>query len=310
MTSTIPVGTFASSNAEGHAVMKTVIASAVSLAAVATVALAAPASAQEVEVRNAVARVVVIVEDRSDVGVEIEPGTANLPAPKVIRRGNQVRIDGDLGRNAIRNCRGGSGDGRQPGQGASVELRRGGRIELSQAPLIVLRTPRDVDVSVDSGAVHGSVGRGATSISVGNGGCGNWTVANTTGSLELSLAGSGNFRAGSSRSLEANIAGSGNITAGATRDLEANIIGSGNIEIARVDGDLEANIMGSGNIDVRAGEVAEVEANIMGSGDINFRGRARNAEANVMGAGDIRLASVTGNLSRATPGSGRVIVGP
>lgn len=289
--------------------MKTVIASAVSLAALATAALAAPASAQEVELRNAVARVVVIVEDRTDVGVEIERGSANLPPPRVIRRGNQVRIDGDLGRNAIRNCRGAGGDRRQPGEGASVELRQFGRVQLSEAPLIVLRTPRDVEVSVESGAVHGSVGRGATSIAVGNGGCGNWTVANTTGRLELSLAGSGDFRAGTSRSLEVNIAGSGNIAAGATRDLEANILGSGNIDVARVDGDLEANILGSGNIEVRGGDATNVEANIMGSGDIAFRGRARDADATVAGSGDIRLASVTGNLSRATPGSGRVIIG-
>ncbi len=309
MTSAILVGTFASSNAEGHAVMKTVIASAVSLAALATVALAAPASAQEVEVRNAVARVVVIVEDRTDVGVEIEPGTANLPVPKVIRRGDQVRIDGDLGRNAIRNCRGGSGNGRQPGQGASVEVRQYGRVDLNAAPLIVIRTPRDVELDV-SGAVFGAIGRGARSVEFGNGGCGSWTVANVAGDLDLSLGGSGSIQAGQSRDLDISLGGSGSIAAGPTGELDASLGGSGSITVARTDGPVDIAVGGSGNVTVRGGRATDLDVAIGGSGDVDFRGTAGAVSAAIAGSGDIRVANATGPVSRATPGSGRVIVGP
>ncbi len=304
--------------------MKIVVATAAA-AALAALAVAAPAAAKpgpgpSVEIRDAVARVVVIVEDRADVGVEIEHGAADLPRPQVRRREDgDVLIDGGLGGgriagirvggDGVRNCRSGPEGARQPGEGASVEVRRIGRVGVSNAPLVVVRTPRGVDVKVHNGAVYGAVGRGAASVEVGNGGCGDWTVANVDGPLTLSLMGSGDFRAGSSAALEINIAGSGNVLAGATGQLEGNIMGSGNIDVARVDGAAEANIMGSGDILVRGGEASRFEANVMGSGDIEFRGTAASAEGNVMGSGDIRFAAVTGPVERSTPGSGNVIVG-
>jgi hypothetical protein len=144
-----------------------VVATAASIAVLGFAAIAAPASAAdgpEVHVRYAAARMVVIVEDRADVAVEIEGGTAGLPRPTVTRVGNEVRIDGELGRNPVRNCRSGPATARQPGEGASVEVRGHGRIDLSAAPLIVVRTPRNVDVSTEDSAVFGSVGRGANRV--------------------------------------------------------------------------------------------------------------------------------------------------
>ena len=82
--------------------MKFAIATAVAAAALAGPALA---GTPEVEVRNAVARVVVIVEDRADVGVEIEQGSSALPALELRRRGDQVRIDGGLGRGRVAGLR-------------------------------------------------------------------------------------------------------------------------------------------------------------------------------------------------------------
>jgi hypothetical protein len=294
--------------------MKTTLAlAAVSTALAATFAFAAaPAAAKEpeVRVRHAAARMVVIVEDRADVAVEIEHGTLGLPAVTVTRVGDEVRIDGNLGRNAIRNCRSGPADASQPGQGATVEVRDHGRVDLSAAPLIVVRTPATVDVSVENGAaVFGSVGRGATSVSLGNTGCGDWTVANVDGPLNLSIAGSGSIRTGTSSSLSASIAGSGDVAAGATNDLTASIAGSGDVVAASVRGSVEANIAGSGNVAVRSGNVGAVEANIVGSGDISIAGRAASVEANVMGSGDIRVAGVDGAVSTHAMGSGRVRIG-
>lgn len=276
--------------------MKLAIVSAASIA-VLTAASAGPVAAKDgpsAKVEHAVARVVVIVEDRADIGVEIEQGSSGLPAVEVRRRGNEVHIDGRLrggmfGNNAIRNCRSGPEGANQPGEGASVEVRRVGTINLANAPLIVIRTPRAVEVAVESGAVFGAVGRGASSIELGNGGCGDWTVANTDGDMSLSVMGSGDMRAGTSRRLEANVMGSGSIRAGATRGLEANIMGSGDINAARVDGPVEANIMGSGDINI-PGTVTSIEANVMGSGDINVAGATGAVSHSVMGSGQIVVA--------------------
>lgn len=293
--------------------MKTLTAiAAVSAAVLATLAAAAPALAQdgpEVRIRRAVARVVVIVEDRTNVAVEIEPGTSGLPSPGITVVGNETRIDGELGRRAFRECRSGPGDARQPGQGASVEVRNRGRIDLSDAPLIVIRTPPKVNISTEDSAVFGAIGRGATSIALGSGGCGDWTVANTAGQADLSVGGSGNIRAGTSGSLDASIGGSGRITVGATGDLEAAIGGSGTIIVATATGRVDASIGGSGDIRVNGGRPTSVDAAIGGSGDIIIRGDTGPLDASIAGSGDIQVTGTVASLDASLVGGGNVSVG-
>jgi hypothetical protein len=308
-----------------------VVATAASIAILSAAALApAPAFAKDgpdVQVRHTVARLVVIAEDRQDIAVEIDGGTAGLPRPTVTQNGGHWRIDGELGRNSVRSCQPGSSQARQPGQGASVEVRGKGRIDLDAAPLIVVRTPRQVSVDVQDGAVFGAVGRGAASVELSNGGCGHWNVANVSGPLALSVTGSGDIRAGTSTRLAANVMGSGDLYAGATGDvaanimgsgdmvlgagraLDANIIGSGDMRLARVDGPVSANIMGSGNIVVAGGRATSLSATIPGSGDIDFRGQAGTVSATIMGSGDVTVASASGPIAQNTMGSGRVRVG-
>lgn len=287
---------------------KSLIFASAAASVLAVAAFAAPASAGEVHIKNAVARVAVVIEDRTDVAVEVEQGSSGLPAIKVSRRGDEVIIDGDLGRNAIRNCRSGPADAPQPGQGATVEVRDHGNIDVSNAPLIVIRSPRAVDVST-GGAVFGSVGRGASSVSVGTAGCGGWTVANVDGPLSVSVAGSGDIRAGTSRSLEVSVAGSGDVMVGATGNTEVSIAGSGDVNIASVSGDFESSIAGSGDVLVRAGRAERFEVSVMGGGDVDFRGSATTAEVNLMGGGDVRIASVSGSVERNVMGGGRLTIG-
>ena len=297
--------------------MKIAVYAAASAAVLAAFAAAQPAAAQEAEIRNAVARVIVIPEDRADIAVEITRGSADLPQLTVERRGSKVRIDGGLGRrrsmlqfnsDSIRECNDGRADARQPGAGATVEVRSKGRIRLEDAPLIVLRTPRDVDVSSESG-VYGAVGRGARSVELVAGGCGNWTVANVDGRLEIGVGGSGTVRAGTSRSLEASVGGSGSIFAGGTGDLEASIGGSGSIVVAGVNGPAEVSIGGSGDVTVRGGRATTLEVAVAGSGNVRFDGVAASLEASIAGSGDVRVAEVTGPVSRSIVGSGEVRIG-
>jgi len=295
--------------------MKPAITSAI-VAVVA--AMAAPAFAKdgpEVEIDHAVARVAVIVEDRADIAVEVQQGSSGLPAIQVTRVGNEVRIDGGLRRrgflnrrDSIQDCRSGPDNAQRPGDGASVEVRDHGRINISDAPLIVIRTPRQVDVSA-SGAVFGSVGRGASSVELGSSGCGNWNVANTDGPVSLSIAGSGDIRAGTSTSLDISIAGSGSTTAGATRGLEVAIAGSGDVVVARIDGPMDVSVAGSGDVLVRDGTSPKVDISIAGSGDVNFGGVAVDVDLSILGGGDVTIARATGAVSRSIAGSGDIRIG-
>lgn len=294
--------------------MKPVIASAI---VIAVAAIAAPAFAREpeVEIRHAVARVAVVVEDRTDIAVEIEQGSSGLPPLRVMRDGANVRIDGGLGRrgfmnrgDGIRNCNSGSENQATPGEGATVEVRNVGRVSIADAPLIVIRTPRAVNVNA-SGAVFGSVGRGATSIDLGNGGCGYWNVANADGPVSLSIGGSGDMRAGTSTALDISIGGSGSVTAGATGELDVAIGGSGDVVVARVDGPTDVSIGGSGDVDIRAGTAPDLSISIAGSGDVNFGGVAGDVDVSLVGGGDVTVARATGSVSRSIMGGGDVRIG-
>ena len=293
--------------------MKTLATAAASIALLAALGAAMPASAQaqqEVRIRYAAARVVVIVENRSDIAVEIESGTSGLPRPTVSRVGDEVRINGNLGRNAFRRCESGPSSARQPGEGASVEVRGHGRVNLSVAPLIVVRSPAEVAINIlDGAAVFGSIGRGATSAELGNSGCGDWIIANVDGELKASLAGSGSVRAGTSSSVSASVAGSGSISVGATRELEVSIVGSGDVSAVRVDGSVDVAIAGSGSLTVQTGDVGAVDASIMGSGNVIIEGSADSIEASIMGSGDVRVAAVSGATAVSSMGSGRVRIG-
>ncbi|WP_122468604.1 GIN domain-containing protein [Brevundimonas lutea] len=295
------------------------IARSLAIAAVAIaplLAAAAPAMAQEVRIKDAVARVVVIPEERSDIGVEIERGSADLPALQMRRVGSNVEIRGGLrsrgffggGDGHFRNCRAGPADARQPGEGASVEVRNIGRVNLEDAPLIVLRTPRDVEVSI-GGAVWGSVGRGASSVDVGNAGCGGWTIANVDGPVSLGVAGSGPSRIGTSRSLDVSVAGSGDVAAAPTGDLEVSIAGSGDVTVVQASGDIEVSIAGSGDVHVLGGASGDLDVSIVGSGNVDHGGEVRDISGSFAGSGDVRVARATGSVERSAVGSGTIRVG-
>ena len=253
---------------------------------------------------------------RADVkhAVEVEQGTSGLPAIQVSRVGDEVRIDGGLRRrgflnrsDGIRNCRSGP-EGGQPGAGASVEVRDVGRVNLSDAPLIVIRTPRNVSVDA-SGAVFGSVGRGAASVDLDNSGCGTWNVANTEGRVSLGISGTGDIRAGTSTALDVSLSGAGSVTAGATRALDVSVSGVGDVVIARVDGPADISVSGAGDVAVRAGAVPTLSVSVSGVGDVDFDGVATDVDASVSGAGDVNIARATGSVDRSVSGVGDIRIG-
>lgn len=287
-----------------------------SLSALALMGMASAACAQSVKIEDAVARVVVIPENRSDVGVEIVPGKSSLPSLQVRRVGNRVEIDGQLGarryglgRNTSNmRCSSGNSEASQPGMGAEVNVSGHGRIALEDAPLIVLRTPRDVKVAASSG-VFGSVGPGASSLDLATGGCGRWTLANVADKVEIAIGGSGGVRMGSAGSLSISIGGSGNVTAREARALKVAIGGSGDVQLGRLDGPAEISIGGSGDVDIAGGRAERMDISVAGSGDVKFDGRAGDVSVAVVGSGDVYIREATGSVSRSAIGRSSIRIG-
>ena len=211
-------------------------ATASSLAALA----AGAANAASVEVKDAVARVTVIPENRTDVKVEFVTTNAKLPL-KLRTFGGRTIVDGDLDRR-IRDCHG-------TGDRVSVSVRGVGNVGWNEMPQIVIRTPRDVDIDA-GGAIWGTVGRSA-SLALGNAGCGDWTVGNVEGRMRLSQAGSGDTRAGSAGEAKVRVAGSGDTAIADVRGpVQVDVAGSGDVRAREVTGHVSKTIMGSGGVSV------------------------------------------------------------
>lgn len=269
-------------------------------AAVVVASLAAGAAqAASIEVKDAVARVTVVPEDRSDIKVEVVSANPRLPLTVRSLAGRTV-VDGDLDRK-IRSCQG-------SGERASVEVRKVGAVSYAEMPQVVIHTPRDVQIET-GGAVFGAVGRSA-SLDLGNSGCGDWTVANVQGQAKISQAGSGDTLMGSAGALKVRVAGSGDVAAADIKGgLTISIAGSGSARVRSVAGPLEISVAGSGDVDVASGRASTMKVSIAGSGDVDFGGTADSLKARIAGSGDVRAGQVRGEISKSIMGSGSVRIG-
>src|SRR5690349_15562965 len=101
------------------------------LVAVAAAFAAPAAQAATVEIQDAVARVTVIPEDRSDIKVEVTAPNAQLPLT-VRSFGGKTIIDGDLHRR-IRNCNGN-------GENVRIHVRDVGDVRWADMPQVVIHT--------------------------------------------------------------------------------------------------------------------------------------------------------------------------
>ncbi|WP_340644452.1 DUF2807 domain-containing protein [Phenylobacterium sp.] len=261
--------------------------------------IAGAANAATVEVRDAVARVVVIPEDRQDIRVEFLTTNPSLPL-HVRSLGGKTIVDGDLDRK-IKNCHGGGGKAR-------VYVAGIGDVAYDDMPQIVVRMPRDAKVEA-GGAVFGSVGKTA-SLELSNAGCGDWTVGNVAGKMSINVAGSGDTYTGVSGEAALRVAGSGDVRTQAVNGaLEVSVAGSGDVSVASISGPLTVKIAGSGDVSVRGGKATEVNTSVAGSGNVEFGGEAGSLKARIAGSGDVHVKAVTGEVSKAIVGSGRVSIG-
>lgn len=297
---------------------------ALGAAGAAILAAGAAQAAPSVEIKDAVARVVVVPQARGDVKVVIKSTNPGLPLT-VRTEGDKTIVDGDLDRpiggDKIKNCMNINGR-------VSVSVVGVGKVAWDAMPEVIIYTPMDAKVGA-SGAVFGSIGR-TEALQLSNAGCGDWTVGNVAGELKVNLAGSGDTKAGSAGVARINLAGSGDTTLGGVGgDLTVKIAGSGDVtagpvggglsvstggsgdtEVASVAGAVTTSTAGSGDVIIRGGRASSLSVSTAGSGDVLFAGTAGTVSAKIAGSGDVRVAQVSGAISKSIVGSGEVVVGP
>jgi acyl dehydratase len=269
-----------------------------------SLALFAPAQAASLEIKNVAATVVIIPEARSDVSVEVIGGDKRL-ALKQTQSAGKVILDG-----GVRNVQCTSKMKLEINDWSATRFRVSGLGSFDRAalPKIIAHVPLDAKISA-SGAVFGSIGR-THSLSLDHTGCGDWTLANVEGALNLSQAGSGDTKIGTVGSAEVQIAGSGDVSlVSVAKGLGIEIAGSGDVVAQTVDGPLTIEVAGSGDVDIKGGAVSGLDISIAGSGDVNFGGTAASGAFNIAGSGDISIHKVTGAVSRSVMGSGDISIG-
>lgn len=261
---------------------------------------AGAANAASVELRDAVARVTVVPQDRADIKVEIVRANPQLPL-EVRVEGDRTIVDGDL-RRKIRDCDGMDDRPR-------VRVRGVGRVSYEEIPQVVIYTPRSVDLSA-GGAVQGAIGRSA-SLRLRNSGCSAWTVADVSGEAQIHQSGAGAVRMGASERLDIRLSGAAHIHATRVRSggLEAQLSGAGGVQVDEVRGPMNARVSGVGQIEVEGGRATLVRASVSGIGQVEFDGSAEDLDASISGLGSIRVKEVTGRVTKSVSGGGSVRVG-
>lgn len=280
--------------------MRRAFAMAISAASLggALVGAGAASAAPSVEIRDAVARVIVIPEDRSDIKVEML--TVNRALPLEVRTsGGETIIDGGL-RHRIHSCH-------TRGDHPSAAVFGVGSVDYKDMPQVVIHAPKAVVLEA-GGAVVGSIGRSA-SLELEDSGCSAWTVADVSGDAQLRESGVGSVRMGSAGRLDVRLSGSGNLRATTVGGLDASVSGAGGVTINELTGPMDAHVSGVGSVKVMGGAAGAVRASISGVGSIDFRGRAESLDAEISGIGGIRVKEVTGRVTKSISGGGHVTIG-
>jgi hypothetical protein len=268
-------------------------------AAVAGVAVAgAAAAAPGIEIRDAVARVTVIPEDRADVKVEMLTTNRELPL-EVRQSGGATVIDGHLEHRI--------GDCHTRGDHPSTYIRGVGRVDYKDMPQVVIHAPKAVAVEA-SGAVFGAIGR-SDSLDLADSGCDAWTVADVAGDATLRESGAGAVRMGKAGRLDVRLSGAASIHATDVRALDAKLSGVGGVTVNSLAGPMQAHVSGVGNVKVLDGRATTVRASVSGMGGVNFGGQADSLDAQISGLGGIRVKSVTGQVMKSVSGAGHVTIG-
>ena len=263
-------------------------------------ALGAPtfASAASVELKNVYANLEIIPEDRADVAVELRASDGKLRQPTVTRSGGDVLVDGQL--SPFRTCSG-------IHLGHAVYLSGHGWIGASSALNITVRTPRDAHITV-SGAVIGNV-HAAQDVDLRTSGCGQWRIADVSGTLSIRQSGEATILAGDAGKATLDLSGLTRVDLTAVHALNVDMSGMGKIRLKSISGPVDANLSGMGSVNIAGGRAERVKADVSGMGGFSLRGSATELDADVSGVGSVHVDHVYGEIKKSVTGIGRVSVG-
>lgn len=268
------------------------------ICAAATVAGAGAANAAGVELKDAVARVTVIPEDRGDIKVEFVRTNPKLPL-EVRTFGGTTVVDGGLA-HRIRDCH-------HRAERPSAWVSGVGRVEGDEIPQVVIRTPRAVAVT-SNGAVFGSIGR-AASLDLHDSGCSSWTIADVAGDATVQESGAGSLQMGSAGRLAVHLSGAANIHAVRVRQgLDAQLSGAGNVQVEDIAGPVQAHVSGIGRVRMAGGHATSLRASVSGIGGVDFGGVADTLDAGISGLGSVRVRHVNGAVTKSVSGAGHVTI--
>jgi hypothetical protein len=272
-------------------------------------ALASPAGAAQLMIRDAVVEVRVIPQDRENIEVHISKANAKLPLTVENGLGGDVIVDGGQRYGFWRFLLGGRTTDCINGDSAhEVHVWGVGNVREDELPQIIVLTPRNARIST-SGATFGTIER-SSAVRLSISGCDQWTIANVEGPLELHDAGMGTVHAGAAGSLEVHIAGMADVT---THEIgngaSFQIAGVGKIHTVAVTGPIKVHIAGHADVNIDGGHASDIDVHIAGSGKLNDLGSANTLEASIAGSGDINVAHVSGAVTKSIAGAGTVNIG-
>ena len=274
--------------------MRTSIALVAALAALAT---AGAANAASVDIRDAVARVTVIPEDRNDVKVEFLTTNADLPL-QVRTVGGETIIDGDLDRR-INNCQ-----GKRDSYAAYV--RGVGRVSYDNVPQVVIRTPRAVGQLQRRGVRYG---RSLGEPRLAQPGCQRLDHRRRRRRRHRARFRRGLGEDRLSGRLDLRLSGRGGSTPRVSARPRGLALRRRLVDVDDLAGSMDARVSGVGKIRVTDGHAGAVRASVSGMGSVEFDGAAERLDASISGLGNIRVKHVNGSVSKSVTGGGHVTIG-
>jgi hypothetical protein len=254
--------------------MKSLIILAASAAALATPCLAAP----QLRLKDLVAEVRIIPENRADFQVSVTRTYPGLPQIRLVPQGGGLVVDGGLHKR-IKGC----------GAFGTIAVRGGPRVPKNRVPQIVIRAPLAFGVGAN-GYVKGQIGP-SRALSMDVSGCGDWKVGDVAGQLDL------------------DVSGLGDVDIGRTGSAHVELSGLGDVDIASVNGPLNVSASGLGDVEVHGGHATVMRASLSGMGDLSFKGVADSLDADASGMGEINVAKVTGPVHKSRSGLASINVG-
>ncbi|HEX8231795.1 MAG TPA: hypothetical protein VF559_00415 [Caulobacteraceae bacterium] len=273
--------------------------------ALALAAAAAPltASAAELVVDGAMARIAVVPEARSDLRVEVTPGSNPMLAVQVRKVGDRVLLHSDL---VVRSCTGDSDkDGRW--RDMRVRFRNGAQADMAEAPVITVHAPRDLNIS-GHGPVSGVVGA-ARNLSLRYDGCGNWRLDDIAGRLDAQASRGASVRAANVGTGVFRTDSGGAVSAESVADLDLDARNGGAISVARASGRARLNAQAGGAISVSGGRTRDLQVVAESGAAVSYGGRAGAVNASAHGGAVVSIAQADGPVTRSSGGGSILSIG-